>query len=156
MQKQYPRFVVHKHDASHLHYDLRLEIHGALVSWAVPKGIPKKINEKHLAIKQPDHPLSYIDFEGIIEEGYGAGSVEIWDEGSFKNLKDESLEKSLKDEKLELEFCGRKLKGNYVIVKSHFKGKSSKQDTWLLFKIKAKSKSKNKKSVRKRKIQKKL
>src|SRR5688572_2275795 len=122
-QKQYSRFVVHKHDATHLHYDLRLEIHGALVSWAVPKGIPKKINEKHLAIKQPDHPLSYIDFEGIIQKGYGAGTVEIWDQGTFKNLqedpeKSESLDQSLKSGRKELEFFGDKIKGKFALIKS--------------------------------------
>lgn len=139
--KKFPRFVVHKHDASHLHYDLRIEIHGSLVSWAIPKGIAEKINEKHLAIKQPDHLLSYIDFEGVIEEGYGAGTVEIWDEGYVKNLKSESLEESLKKGKLEFEFCGKKLKGNYALIKSNFKEKSAKQDTWLIFKISKKSKS---------------
>jgi bifunctional non-homologous end joining protein LigD len=165
-QKEFPRFVVHKHDASHLHYDLRLEIHDALVSWAVPKGIPKKINEKHLAIKQPDHPFSYIDFEGEIEKGYGAGTVEIWDEGYFSSFVEtpadkETLEESLKNGKLELEFFGEKLKGNYALIKSHFKGKSQ-QDTWLLFKTSKKSNNKKikqgkkiyKKAVRQRKSKK--
>jgi DNA ligase D-like protein (predicted 3'-phosphoesterase) len=76
-----PRFVVHRHEArkAGLHYDLRLEIGGVLKSWAFRKELPDKPSIKRLGIEQPDHELSYIDFEGVIEEGYGAGLVEIWD-----------------------------------------------------------------------------
>ncbi len=125
------RFVVQKHDASNLHYDLRLEltenISGGdviLKSWAVPKGPPQKKGIKRLAIQTEDHPVDYIDFEGEIPEGeYGAGTVEIWDEGNFELL---NRKKDLYDFKLK----GEKLKGNYVLVQPQ----SFKESQWLIFK----------------------
>lgn len=119
-------FVVHKHDASHLHYDLRLEIGGVLRSWAVPKEPPEKEGVKRLAIQTEDHPLEYADFEGIIPEGmYGAGTVRIWDRGEF------SLEEETGD-RLLFELKGRRLIGKYALIKTKFKGK----DSWLFFKRK--------------------
>ncbi|MCX9010455.1 MAG: 3'-phosphoesterase [Candidatus Methanoperedens sp.] len=117
-------FVVHEHDASHLHYDLRLEMGGVLRSWAVPKEPPEKEGVKRLAIQTEDHPLEYADFEGTIPEGmYGAGAVRIWDRGEFR-LEEE------KGDRLLFELKGKKLRGNYALIKTKFKGK----DSWLLFK----------------------
>lgn len=119
-------FVVHEHDASHLHYDLRLEIGGVLRSWAVPKEPPEKEGVKRLAIQTEDHPLEYADFEGTIPEGmYGAGTVRIWDRGEF------SLEEEMSD-RLLFELKGRRLTGKYALIKTKFKGK----DSWLFFKRK--------------------
>ena len=119
-------FVVHEHDARHLHYDLRLEMGGVLRSWAVPKEPPVKEGEKRLAIQTEDHPLGYADFEGTIPEGmYGAGTVQIWDKGEF-------ILESEKDNELLFELKGRKLTGRYALIKTKFRGK----DSWLFFKRK--------------------
>ncbi len=119
-------FVVHEHDATHLHYDLRLEIGGVLRSWAVPKEPPDKEGTKRLAIQTEDHPLEYADFEGVIPEGmYGAGTVKIWDTGEF------ILEKE-KDDEVLFELKGKKLIGKYALIKTRFRGK----DSWLFFKRK--------------------
>ena len=119
-------FVIHKHFASHLHWDLRLEMDGVLKSWAVPKEPPAKKGIKRLAIQVEDHSLNYADFEGEIPEGnYGAGKVEIWDNGTYELI-------SKDEKKIEFDLHGKKLKGKYVLVKTNFgkqKGKS-----WLFFK----------------------
>jgi len=120
-------FVIHKHHASHLHWDLRLEMSGVLRSWAVPKEPPKEKGTKRLAILVEDHPLQYATFEGVIPEGnYGAGKVEIWDRGFF-----ELLEKD--EKKIEIKFHGKKLKGKYVLIKTHYGNKPEK--SWLFFKV---------------------
>ena len=122
-----PIFVIHKHHASHLHWDLRLEIGGVLKSWAVPKEPPKTKNVKRLAIQVEDHPINYAKFEGIIPEGnYGAGKVEIWDKGNYK-LKEKTKNK------IEFILYGKKLKGNFVLVKTHYGNKPEK--SWLWFKV---------------------
>jgi bifunctional non-homologous end joining protein LigD len=119
-------FVVQEHHASHLHYDLRLERDGVLVSFAVPKGIPEKAGEKHLAVHVEDHPLEYADFEGTIPEGeYGAGQVKIWDRGLYEPL-------YWKDDKIEIVMKGERLAGRYVLVRFRRAGK----DEWLLFRAK--------------------
>jgi bifunctional non-homologous end joining protein LigD len=116
-------FVVQEHHASHLHYDLRLEKDGVLVSFAVPKGIPEKPGLKHLAVRTEDHPLEYANFEGTIPEGqYGAGEVKIWDRGLYEPL-------SWKEDKIEVVMKGGRLAGRYVLVKFRKAGK----DEWLLF-----------------------
>lgn len=120
-----PRFVIQKHDATHLHYDFRLEMDGVLKSWAVPKEPPRTSEEKRLAVAVPDHELSYINFEGNIEEGsYGAGKVAIWDKGTYSL---ESKDKS----KIVFKLKGKKLKGKYALIKTSF-GK----DSWLFLKMK--------------------
>ena len=120
-----PIFVVHEHHARKLHFDLRLEIDGVLKSWAVPKGPSMNPKEKRLAIMVEDHPLEYAPFEGTIPEGmYGAGSVAIWDKGTFK-IEEGSLQKG----KLSIIFYGKKLKGAFVLARM-----SGKDKEWLLIK----------------------
>ena len=122
------RFVVQKHDASHLHYDFRLEEAGVLKSWAVPKEPPTVKGIKRLAVAVEDHPLEYAKFEGEIPEGnYGAGKVEIWDSGTYELIKKEPKE-------IEINLNGKKLKGKYVLIKTHYGNKPEK--SWLLFKTK--------------------
>ncbi len=121
--KRLCRFVVHKHQASHLHYDFRLEMEGVLKSWAVPKGPPTEPGVRRLAVEVEDHPLDYINFEGIIPEGfYGADKVEIWDEGEY-----ELQEK--KPNQLTFMLHGEKLKGKYTLIRTDAKN-------WLLLKKK--------------------
>jgi bifunctional non-homologous end joining protein LigD len=124
------RFVVHEHHATRLHFDFRLEIAGALKSWAIPKGPSMNPSEKRLAVMVEDHPLEYIDFEGIIPEGqYGAGPVLIWDSGEFKPEGD--LENALAKGKLVFTLNGNKLRGAFSLVL--MKGRGSGKD-WLLIK----------------------
>src|SRR6476469_6917963 len=121
-------FVVHKHAARQLHFDLRLEMEGVLRSWAVPKGPSYDMNDKRLAVKVEDHPLEYGDFEGIIPKGnYGAGGVIVWDRGEWVPLEDwrEGLEKG----KLLFELKGYKLHGKWTLVKS-----KRGEKEWLLIK----------------------
>ena len=129
------------HDASNLHYDFRLEVEGVLKSWAVPKGPSTDTRVKRLAMPTEDHPMEYADFEGVIPEGeYGAGTVLLWDTGTYENLREEkegdktSMKQSLNDGKIEIYLKGEKLKGGYVLIRTG-KGKS---DRWLLIKMKNK------------------
>jgi bifunctional non-homologous end joining protein LigD len=117
------RFVVQEHRARTLHYDFRLERDGVFKSWAVPKGIPEAVGPRHLAIQVPDHPLEYGSFEGTIPEGeYGAGTVEIWDEGTY-----ELLEWS--NGSIGFVLHGHRLQGTYSLVRFERKGPRD----WLLF-----------------------
>jgi bifunctional non-homologous end joining protein LigD len=121
--KMQPRFVVQKHRARTLHYDFRLEREGVFRSWAVPKGIPEAWGVRRLAVQVPDHPLEWGSFEGTIPEGqYGAGTVEIWDEGTY-----EALEWS--EDVISFVLCGRRLRGTYSLVRFSRKGPRD----WLLF-----------------------
>ena len=121
------RFVLHEHHASRLHFDFRLEIGTILKSWAIPKGVSMNPAEKRLAVEVEDHPLEYIDFEGIIPEGnYGAGTVVIWDEGEFELL--EATEK-----KISFVLHGRLLQGGYTLRKLKPRGMGPAKD-WLLIK----------------------
>jgi bifunctional non-homologous end joining protein LigD len=107
-----PRFVVQEHHARRLHWDLRLERDGVLVSWAVPRGIPPDPRENHLAVHVEDHPLSYIDFEGEIPSGeYGAGSVHVWDHGTYETHK-------FRDDEVIVTFRGERLRGKYALFKT--------------------------------------
>ncbi len=120
-------YAIQKHDASTLHYDLRLEKDGVLKSWAVPKGPSEDPSDKRLAIETEDHDLDYADFEGEIEEGeYGAGEVELWDEGTYEEVKWEENE-------IIVDIHGDKLDGKYVLIR--FKP-DEEPDDWLLFKKK--------------------
>jgi bifunctional non-homologous end joining protein LigD len=142
------RFVIQKHDASHLHYDFRLEVDGVLKSWAVPKGPSTDPTIKRLAMMVEDHPYDYRTFEGIIPEGYGAGTVMVWDEGFYepadaetkdKKTQEKELRKGLYAGKLHFIMHGKKLKGEYALVKTHGRG----ENAWLLFKVKDKYVSKD-------------
>ena len=131
-------FVVQKHNASHLHYDLRLEVDGVLKSWAVPKGIPTEFNIKRLAVQTEDHPMEYAKFEGVIPEGnYGAGTVKIWDQGEFELLDKEykphaTVKSSLKDGAIKFLLKGKRFKGAYALAR--FKHENNKEQ-WLLFRV---------------------
>ena len=131
-----PQFVIQKHDASSLHYDLRLEMDGVLKSWAVPKGPSTDPREKRLAVPTEDHPIDYADFEGVIPEGeYGAGIVLVWDTGPYRNLRSEkkgdgvSMAESYADGKIEVWLEGRKIKGGYALIRT------GKEERWLLVKM---------------------
>ena len=116
-KKSQHRFVIQKHDASHLHYDFRLELDGTLKSWAVPKGVPFAKGEKRLAVHVEDHPVEYIDFEGCIPSGeYGGGTVMVWDQGTFEPLSKAPL-KELAGGKLHFVLHGEKLEGEWYLVR---------------------------------------
>jgi bifunctional non-homologous end joining protein LigD len=128
------RFVVQKHHARRLHYDFRLELDGTLKSWAVPKGPSFDPAEKRLAVHVEDHPLDYIDFEGSIpEHQYGAGTVEVWDNGYWQPHGDPA--ESYRAGKLKFELAGEKLHGNWTLVKTGLQGHGDKEQ-WLLIKEK--------------------
>ncbi|MEM2105787.1 MAG: DNA polymerase ligase N-terminal domain-containing protein [Candidatus Bathyarchaeia archaeon] len=117
-------YVIQKHAATHLHYDLRLEMDGVLKSWAIPKEPPTITGVRRLAVQVEDHPLGYEKFEGVIPEGeYGAGTVEIWDKGTYRLL-------DRKPNKLLIEIYGEKLRGTYVLLMFR------DEKNWLFFKKK--------------------
>jgi DNA ligase D-like protein (predicted 3'-phosphoesterase) len=119
-------YLIHEHHATHLHWDLRLEMNGVLKSWAVPKIPPSSKDIKRLAIQVEDHPIGYAKFHGVIPEGnYGAGKVIIWDKGTYK-----LVEKT--PNKLVVNIKGKKLHGKYALIKINYGGR---KNGWLWFKI---------------------
>ena len=130
-------FVIQRHKASSLHYDFRLEMDGVLKSWAVPKGPSLNPKDKRLAMMVEDHPYDYKDFAGIIPSGYGAGIVEIWDNGTYADLENSEMKTAEKNLRaglhagnLKFTLFGKKLKGEFALVK--LKGKQD--NAWLLIK----------------------
>jgi bifunctional non-homologous end joining protein LigD len=124
-------FVIQKHWATRLHYDFRLELEGAMKSWAVPKGPSYDPKDKRMAVHVEDHPMSYNTFEGQIPEGqYGAGKVIVWDEGTWRPMGDPL--QGYQDGNLKFELHGRKLRGHWALIK--IKSRHGKDNAWLLIK----------------------
>jgi bifunctional non-homologous end joining protein LigD len=137
------RFVIQKHDARRLHYDFRLQMEGVLKSWAIPKGLPWKKGEKHLAVEVEDHPIEYETFEGVIPEGnYGGGTVMVWDSGAYY-VYGEQPAKSLREGKLHLVLDGKKAKGEWTLVR--IRGRDDEKNQWLILKTGADAKPISKK-----------
>jgi DNA ligase D-like protein (predicted 3'-phosphoesterase) len=133
-----PIFVVQEHRARRLHYDFRLEVGGALKSWAVPKGPSMNPRDKRLAVPTEDHPREYANFSGDIPEGhYGAGRVDIWDKGTYENLREEepepvSMERAIEEGHVKIRMHGDRLKGKFALTRM----KKDDEDAWLLVKMK--------------------
>jgi len=137
------RFVIQKHDARRLHYDFRLQMEGVLKSWALPKGLPWKQGEKHLAVEVEDHPIEYEAFEGVIPEGnYGAGTVIVWDRGAYYVYGEQPL-KSLREGKLHLVLAGKKAQGEWTLVR--IRGRDGEKNQWLILKTGGSAKPPSKK-----------
>ena len=141
------RFVVQKHRASRLHYDFRLELDGVLLSWAVPKGPSLDPADKRLAMQVEDHPVSYFDFEGNIPaDNYGAGSVMVWDVGTWQPLSpvqvegkyvaagDQEARAMMQKGDLKFRLAGKRLKGDFALIKMRGRRAGSKGNEWLLIK----------------------
>jgi len=120
-----PIFVIHEHHAKNLHWDLRLELGGALKSWALPKMPAKQKGLKRLAIQVPDHDKNYATFEGEIKEGYGKGKVKIWDKGNYTLLKRTQKE-------IEVKFQGKQLHGRYVLINAKL---GDDKKNWLFTRV---------------------
>ena len=137
-RRKHPRFTIQKHSATSLHYDLRLEVDGVLASWAVPKGPSLDPRDKRLAMRTEDHPMDYLEFEGVIPKGeYGGGPVIVWDRGVFQNISEtrsgEPMKLSEAIEKGDVKFVllGEKVKGAYALVRT---SKPGEREQWLLIK----------------------
>lgn len=145
-RNQPPIFVIQRHAARRDHFDFRLEVDDTLVSWAVPKGPSTDPRDKRLAVRVEDHPLSWADFEGVIRGQYGAGAVQIWDRGTYRNLRNEkiqqesneksdrgmSMSECLADGKVEVWLEGEKLVGGWALVHAQMGGDPG---NWLLIKM---------------------
>jgi bifunctional non-homologous end joining protein LigD len=135
-----PRFVVQRHRARRLHYDLRFEIDGVLASWAVPKGPTLDPEVKHAAIHVEDHPIEYIDFEGVIPSGqYGGGDVIVWDTGTWELHAADDAAEAVRDGELHADVYGEKLKGRFILIRTGGRGGTGDRqgepgkEQWLLF-----------------------
>ncbi|MEV5973425.1 DNA polymerase ligase N-terminal domain-containing protein [Streptomyces sp. NPDC051921] len=135
-----PSFVVQIHDATAMHFDFRLEVDGVLRSWAVPKGPSADPHDKRLAMPTEDHPLEYRDFEGVIESGeYGAGTVIVWDEGTYRNLSEDRagreipFAEALDHGHASFRLDGKKLHGGYALTRVR-SGDDGGREAWLLVK----------------------
>lgn len=131
-----PRFVIQKHDATTLHYDLRLEVGGVLKSWVLPKGPSVNPKTKRLAMPTEDHALEYAGFEGVIPEGeYGAGVVMVWDTGRYENVRAEKdgtdMATSIAEGKVEVRFDGEKMKGGWAFIRTG----TGSTARWLVIKM---------------------
>lgn len=131
-----PRFVVQRHDASSLHFDVRFEVDEVLVSWAVPKGPSTDPSPKRLARRTEDHPLDYVDFEGRIPEGYGAGTVVVWDTGSYENRTEHDggsvpAAEAVANGHIVVDLHGEKLAGGYALTRTRQHGD---REDWLMVK----------------------
>src|SRR3979409_2118553 len=134
-EAEYLRFVIQKHAASRLHYDLRLEVNGVFKSWAVTKGPSLDPRDRRLAVEVEDHPLDYGDFEGTIPQGaYGGGTVMLWDRGFWATEDGGDPERALRKGELKFTLAGEKLKGSWVIVRMRQDRERSKRNNWLLIK----------------------
>ena len=137
-----PIFVIQNHDASRLHYDLRLEVDGVLASWAMPKGPSTDPKDKRLAIRTEDHPVSYADFEGVIpEDEYGGGTVMVWDTGTYRNnrapgrgeTEAASIAEQLENGRVSIWLEGEKIRGGYKLARTRMDDGDREQ--WLLIKV---------------------
>jgi|SRR5579884_2573275 len=132
-----PRFVIQKHAASRLHYDFRLEVAGVLKSWAVPKGPSMNPRDKRLAVQVEDHSISWGDFEGVLPEGtYGAGTVLVWDSGTYRNRSERDgkplpIERALENGRAAFWLEGKKLRGGFVLMRMY----RGPERNWLLIKL---------------------
>jgi DNA ligase D-like protein (predicted 3'-phosphoesterase) len=137
-KRRHPRFSIQKHSATSLHYDLRLEVDGVLASWAVPKGPSLDPRDKRLAMRTEDHPLEYLEWEGVIPKGeYGAGPMIVWDRGVFQNISETrrgepmELAEAIEKGDVKILMLGEKIKGAYALVRT---GPAGDREKWLLIK----------------------
>jgi DNA ligase D-like protein (predicted 3'-phosphoesterase) len=137
-RRRHPRFSFQKHSATSEHYDLRLEVDGVLASWAIPKGPSLDPRDKRLAMRTEDHPLEYLEWEGVIPEGeYGAGPMIVWDRGVFQNISETrrgepmKLAEAIEKGDVKVFMLGEKIKGAYALVRT---GPAGDREKWLLIK----------------------